>query len=51
MRVVGRIVLVLVVLAALLWFGGRCYLAHSVARYDGSITAGVAAPVEITFDS
>ena len=51
MRVVGRVVLVLVVLVALLWFGGRCYLAHSVARYDGAITAGVAAPVEITFDA
>src|SRR5204863_8885415 len=50
MRVVLRIVLVLVVLMALLWFGGRCYLARSVAQDDGVITTGVAAPVEITFD-
>src|SRR5204862_8187433 len=50
MRVVLRIVLVLVVLMALLWFGGRCYLARSVAQDDGVITTGVAAPVAITFD-
>src|SRR5262245_53390093 len=50
MRVVLRIVVVLIVLLALVWFGGRCHLARSVAQYDGAMTTGVAAPVEITFD-
>jgi penicillin amidase len=41
----------LLLLAALVWFGVPLYLKRSVATYDGTLTAGVAAPVEITFDA
>jgi penicillin amidase len=41
----------LLVVATLLWFGVPLYLKRSVARYDGSVRAGVGAPVEITFDA
>src|SRR6185503_13756252 len=51
MRIVVRILIVLVVLLALIWFGGRAYLGRSVAQYDGSVATNVAAPVEITFDA
>jgi penicillin amidase len=55
MRTVARVllvvILVLIALLALIWFGGRAYLGRSVAQYDGSIATGVAAPVEITFDA
>jgi penicillin amidase len=51
MRIVVRILIVLIVLLALIWFGGRAYLARSVAQYDGSAAANVKAPVEITFDA
>lgn len=51
MRIVLRVLLVLIVLAALLWFGVPLYLKRSVARYDGTIRTGVSAPVEITFDA
>src|SRR5215212_2135669 len=51
MRVVARVLLVLVILLALIWFGGRAYLGRSVAQYDGSVATNVAAPVEITFDA
>jgi penicillin G amidase len=49
-----RILYVLLFLAALgvaAWFGGRLYLARSVASYEGTIKTGVRAPVEITFDA
>ena len=51
MKIVLRIVLVLFVLAALLWFGVPLYLKRSLATYDGRVTTGVSAPVEITFDA
>lgn len=41
----------IVLLLAGLWFGGRAYLARSVAQYEGSVRTGVSAPVEITFDA
>jgi penicillin amidase len=50
MRVFSRILLVLLALLIAFWFGGRWYLARSVARYDGTIATGVSAPVQITFD-
>jgi penicillin G amidase len=50
-RWLARIVLALIALAVILCFGGRWYLARSVMAYDGSVKAGVAAPVEITFDA
>lgn len=50
MRVVSRVLLVLLALLIAFWFGGRWYLARSVARYDGVVKTGVRAPVEITFD-
>jgi penicillin amidase len=43
--------LALVAIVVMVWFGGRLYLARSVAQYDGTIRAGVRAPVEITFDA
>jgi penicillin amidase len=51
MRIVLRIVVVLIAIALLVWFGGRFFLARSVAQYDGSVRTKVAAPVEITFDA
>jgi penicillin amidase len=48
-RIALRTLLVLLVLALLAWFGGRVYLARSVARYDGAIDAGIDATV--TFDA
>lgn len=42
---------VIVAIAAGVWFGGRVYLARSVAQYDGRVDVDVAAPVEITFDA
>jgi penicillin amidase len=51
MRFVLRALLVLAVLVAMLWFGGRAYLARSVAQYDGTLQTAVHAPVEITFDA
>jgi len=51
MRVVLRVLVVLVVIVLLLWFGGRAYLARSVAPYDGTLQTRVHAPVEITFDA
>ncbi len=50
-KIVVRVLLVLLVLAALLWFGVPLYLKRSVARYEGTIDTGVSAPVEITFDA
>jgi penicillin amidase len=46
-----RLLFLLIALLVFLWFGGRWYLGRSVAQYEGTIKAGVAAPVEITFDA
>ena len=51
MKFIVRLLFLLVALLVLLWFGGRWYLGRSVAQYEGTIKAGVAAPVEITFDA
>ncbi len=51
MRWLARIVLALVLLLLLVWFGGPWFLARSVAQYDGVIRTAVRAPVEITFDA
>jgi penicillin amidase len=50
-KIVVRIVIALVVLGALLWFGVPLYLRRSVMRYDGHVETAVTAPVEITFDA
>lgn len=50
MRWLLRIVVALVLICLLLWFGGRWYLSRSVMAYDGRVQAAVGAPVEITFD-
>ncbi|HYC88379.1 MAG TPA: penicillin acylase family protein [Thermoanaerobaculia bacterium] len=49
MRIALRTLLVLAILALLAWFGGRAYLARSVAQYDGTVDAGIDAT--ITFDA
>src|ERR671919_447891 len=51
MKIAARILLALIAIVAIVWFGGRLYLRRSVARYEGTITTSVAAPVEITFDA
>ncbi|MGN6182584.1 MAG: penicillin acylase family protein [Thermoanaerobaculia bacterium] len=51
MRWFLRIVVALVLLILLLWFGGRWYLSRSVMAYSGTVKSGVSAPVEITFDA
>ncbi|HUP61411.1 MAG TPA: penicillin acylase family protein [Thermoanaerobaculia bacterium] len=51
MKIAARIVAAIALLAGVLWFGGRCYLARSVAQQDGIVKTSVAAPVEITFDA
>jgi len=48
-RIALRTLLVLAILALLAWFGGRAYLARSVAQYDGTVDAGIDAT--ITFDA
>lgn len=51
-RFLTGLLLVLFVLALALWYGGRSYLARSVAKESGSITlAGLGSPVEILFDA
>lgn len=51
-RFLTGLLLVLFVLALAFWYGGRSYLARSVAKETGSITlAGLGAPVEILFDA
>jgi penicillin G amidase len=50
-RSLWRVLGIVLVLPAVLWFGGRCWLARSVARYDGTVASDVAQPVEITFDA
>lgn len=50
-RIVSALVVLALVAAVGLWFGGRFYLARSLAQTNGEITlAGLNAPVEITFD-
>src|ERR671919_2325392 len=51
MKIAARILLALIAIVAIVWFGGRLYLRRSVARYEGTIATGVSAPVEITFDA
>ena len=51
MRIAARILIVLIILLALIWFGGRAYLARSVAQYDGTVSTNVTAQVDITFDA
>jgi len=51
MRLVVRVLVAIVVLLLVVWFGGRLYLRRSIARYEGMIVTGVSAPVEITFDA
>ncbi|WP_291990924.1 penicillin acylase family protein, partial [Luteitalea sp.] len=51
-RLLTGLLLVLFVLALALWYGGRSYLARSVAQESGSITlAGLGSAVEILFDA
>lgn len=50
-RIAVRILLALIVLVALLWFGVPLYLKRSVTRYQSTIATNVSAPVEITFDA
>jgi penicillin G amidase len=55
-RLVGQIFLgilvAVLVLAFVAWFGGRWYLARSVAEYDSERqVAGLQRPVEVTFDA
>lgn len=45
------IVAVLLALVSITWFGGRAWLARSVARHDGTIDTDVTAPVSLTFDA
>lgn len=49
MRVVLRVLLVLIAIVLLAWFGGRAYLARSVPPREGTIVAG--ADARITFDA
>jgi penicillin amidase len=51
MRWLLRVVVAVVALVLVFWFGGRWYLSRSVMAYDGAVKTGVAAPVEITFDA
>ncbi|HKR65575.1 MAG TPA: penicillin acylase family protein, partial [Thermoanaerobaculia bacterium] len=51
MKLLLRILIAIVVLAALVWFGVPLYLRRSVAQPDGTIATKVAAQVEITFDA
>lgn len=50
MKWLVRILVVIVLLATLLWFGVPLWLRRSVAQYDGEVRTQVAAPVEIAFD-
>lgn len=51
MRRILYVILAIVALALIAWYGGPLYLRRSVAQYDGTIRSGVGAPVEITFDA
>jgi penicillin G amidase len=50
-KILARIVLALLLVAVVVWFGVPLYLRRSVAQHDGTVMAGVSAPVEITFDA
>jgi penicillin amidase len=50
MRWLLRILLLLVALFVIAWFGGRWILSRSVTPYAGVVKTSVAGPVEITFD-
>jgi penicillin G amidase len=50
-RVPVAVVALVLIVIAVAWFGGRAYLARSVAAYSGEKRVeGVAHPVDITFD-
>lgn len=51
MRRVLYVLLLIVALGVIAWYGGRLYLHRSVALYDGTVRTGVQAPVEIAFDA
>ncbi|MFL6246800.1 MAG: penicillin acylase family protein [Thermoanaerobaculia bacterium] len=51
MRRLLYIVLAIVALGAIAWYGGRLYLTRSVAQYEGTVRTNVGGPVEITFDA
>ncbi len=52
LRVLGVVVVLVLLLAAGAWFGGRAYLARSVAQHDGTAVApGLGAEVEVLFDA
>lgn len=46
-----RVLALLVLLAAMVWFGVPLYLRRSVAPYAGTIRTGVSAPVTVLFDA
>jgi penicillin G amidase len=49
LKLAVRVLLALAIIAATAWFGGRTWLARSVAQYDGTVDAGVDA--HVTFDA
>jgi penicillin G amidase len=51
MRIVLGVILAIVLLVVLTWFGGPLYLKRSVALYDGTVATTVQSPVEIVFDA
>jgi penicillin amidase len=52
LRLLGILAVLVVVLVASVWFGGRRYLGRSVAQYEGSVAVpGTSAPVEVLFDA
>lgn len=51
MKTLARLLLALIVIVVLVWFGVPLYLRRSVTQYSGSIRTSVAAPVEIMFDA
>lgn len=52
LRVLLALVVVIAALAATAWWGGRAWLARSVAQYDGEVAlAGPQGPIEILFDA
>ncbi len=51
MKLFARIVLVLLLLAIIVWFGVPLYLRRSIARHEGTVVAAVRTPVEIAFDA
>ena len=52
LRLLGAIAVLVMVLCATVWFGGRRYLARSVAKLSGDVTlVGPGAPIDIVFDA